>query len=61
MFRRVGWTPDQYQAWSDHALAEGSAFVVPSLWNGETIFRFCFINPLTTLADVQAILDSMAA
>jgi L-2,4-diaminobutyrate decarboxylase len=59
MFRRVGWSPDEYQAWSDRALAEGRAFVVPSLWDGETILRFCFINPLTTLADVESIIDSM--
>jgi L-2,4-diaminobutyrate decarboxylase len=61
MFRRVEWEPADYQAWSDRALAEGKAFVVPSTWQGDTIFRFCFINPRTTLDDVRSILDSMLA
>ena len=60
MFRRVGWTPAEYQAWSDRALAEEIGFVVPSSWHGETVLRFCFVNPLTTADDVRDILDSLA-
>ncbi len=59
VFRRVGWTPDQYQEWTDRALADQLAFVVPSSWNGETVFRFCFVNPRTTIDEVTAILASM--
>ena len=59
IFRRVGWTPAQYEAWSDKLLADGTAFVVPSAWNGETVLRFCFINPRTTFADVELIIDSL--
>ncbi len=59
LFRRVGWSPIEYQAWSDSALLSGEAFVVPTAWNGETVLRFCFVNPLTTVEQVGAILDSM--
>jgi len=60
MFRRIGWTRADYGAWSDKALYDGVAFVVPSSWDGETVLRFCFVNPLTTMDDVQVILDSLA-
>jgi glutamate/tyrosine decarboxylase-like PLP-dependent enzyme len=60
LFRRLGWAAHDYQAWSDRILADGTAFVVPTKWAGETVARFCFVNPNTTLDDVRAILDSMA-
>ena len=59
MFRRLGWTPAQYQSWSDKALLSGDAFVVPTSWNGETVLRLCFVNPLTTVTHVAEILDSL--
>jgi glutamate/tyrosine decarboxylase-like PLP-dependent enzyme len=60
LFRRLGWSPEQYQQWSDDLLASGLAFVVPTVYNGETVLRFCFVNPLTTSDDVQLILDALA-
>ena len=60
MFRRVGWTPEQYQAWSDRMLDEQVAFVVPSSWQGDTILRYCIVNPRTTVADIALIIDSLA-
>lgn len=60
VFRRIGWSPADYQAWSDRALADEIGFVVPSAFQGETVLRFCFVNPLTTLDDVRLLLDSMA-
>jgi len=60
LFRRIGWTPAQYQAWSDKTLLSGDAFVVPTAWNGETVLRFCFVNPLTTVEQVGEILDSLS-
>jgi glutamate/tyrosine decarboxylase-like PLP-dependent enzyme len=60
LFRRLGWTPEQYQAWSDAALAEGSAFVVPTSWDGETVLRLCIVNPRTTVDDIRSIIDSLA-
>lgn len=59
LFRRSGWNAAQCQAWSDKALADGLAFVMPTVYAGETVFRFCFINPTTTVDDITTILDAM--
>ena len=59
LFRRVGWSPAEYQAWSDALLVAGTAFVVPTAWAGETVLRLCIVNPRTTIDDVQLILDSL--
>lgn len=60
VFRRVGWQPSDYQAWSDKMLEEEFAFVVPTTHDGETLARFAIVNPETTEADIDAILDTMA-
>jgi glutamate/tyrosine decarboxylase-like PLP-dependent enzyme len=59
VFRRIGWTASDYAAWSDAQLADGVAFVVPSAWDGETVLRYCVVNPLTSVDDIAAILDSL--
>ena len=59
VFRRPGWTPAQYQAWSDRELAAGRAFVTPTSWAGETVLRICIVNPLTTVDDIRAIVESL--
>jgi glutamate/tyrosine decarboxylase-like PLP-dependent enzyme len=59
VLRRIGWSPVDYRRWSDRMLDEGLAFAVPTTWAGETVLRFCFVNPLTTLDDVQLVLDSL--
>ena len=41
-------------------LDAGTAFVTPTSWNGEVVLRLCIINPLTSVADVQIIVDSLA-
>ena len=60
LFRRIGWRHDEYERWSAQALADGLTLTMPSSWDGETVLRFCFVNPRTTVADVEAILASMA-
>ncbi len=59
LFRRVGWTRDQMQAWSDRMLATGFALVTPTTWADESVFRFCFVNPRTTVNDIEQILDAL--
>lgn len=63
LFRRKGWNPEQYRDWTYKNHREGIALVTPTKWktNGvyETISRFCFINPDTTEADIDMILDTM--
>ena len=60
VFRRLGWTPADYQAWTDRLLTADFAFVVPTSFRGETLTRFAVVNPHTTKEDVTAILDTMA-
>lgn len=59
VFRRKGWTPDEYQAWSTQLMDEGLAFVTPTKHEGETVLRFCIVNPRTTLDDIKLILDTL--
>ena len=58
--RRVGWTADDYRAWSARNVEDGLALVTPTELNGEIITRICILNPRTTVEDVAAILDTMA-
>ena len=60
VFRRVGWSAADYREWSDRMLADEFAFVVPTTHEGETLARFAVVNPATTEADIDAILDTMA-
>jgi L-2,4-diaminobutyrate decarboxylase len=60
IFRRVGWTPEEYHAWSARLLAEGYAFVTPTVHMGETCTRFAIVNPRTTVSDLTGILATMA-
>lgn len=60
VFRRLRWSPADYQEWSDRMLADEFAFVVPTSHDGETLARFAIVNPATTEADISAILDTMA-
>lgn len=59
VFRRPGWSTEQYFAWSDAQLAAQRSFVVPTSWHGETVLRYCVVNPLTTVDDLAEILASM--
>lgn len=59
LFRRLGWAAADYERWSDEALARGLTLTVPTTWQGETVLRFCFVNPRTELDDVRMILASL--
>jgi glutamate/tyrosine decarboxylase-like PLP-dependent enzyme len=60
VLRRTGWEPADYTAWTERLLGEGIAFVTPTTFAGETVTRFAIVNPRTTIADISAILDTMA-
>ncbi len=64
IFRRKGWSPEQYRQWTYKNHKEGFALVVPTKWKSgdefETVTRFCFINPDTTRGDIRDILATMA-
>jgi aromatic-L-amino-acid decarboxylase len=59
LFRRKGWTPADYNAWSRRLLAGQVAFVTPTSWEGETVARFAFLHPGTTAQMVEEILDTV--
>ena len=48
-----------YRDWTYKNHREGFALVTPTTWNGETVVRFCFINPDTTEKDIDMILDTL--
>ncbi len=60
LFRRLGWSPAQYNAWSAKLLDDQIAFVTPTVWQGETVARFCFLHPEADAAMITEILDTMA-
>lgn len=64
LFRRIGWTPNDYRDWTYKNHKDGFALVTPTKWKTgatyETVSRFCFINPDTTEEDIRAILETMA-
>ena len=59
LFRRRGWTEPHYNAWSQKLLADQIGFVTPTKWNGETVARFAFLHPETTVEIVEEILATM--
>ena len=59
LVRRRGWGRAEYGEWSTQAWQRGLAFVTPTLHKGETVLRLCFVNPLTTRADVDLVLEDL--
>jgi glutamate/tyrosine decarboxylase-like PLP-dependent enzyme len=60
LFRRVGWSGEDYLRMCRDLMRGQVAFVMPTSWEGEKVMRFCFINPRTTMDHVRPILDAMA-
>jgi aromatic-L-amino-acid decarboxylase len=58
--RRPGWTKLDYDAWSARLLHDQIGFVTSTSWEGETVARFAFLHPNTTLEMVDEMLSSMA-
>jgi len=59
LFRRKGWTAQDYAAWGERLLLEQQAFVTPSAWQGETVGRLVFLHPGTTDAMVTELIASL--
>ncbi|HXQ58554.1 MAG TPA: pyridoxal-dependent decarboxylase, partial [Acidimicrobiales bacterium] len=59
LFRRLGWEPADYHHWSRELLASQVGFVTPTAWQGETVARFAFLHPDTTVEMVDEILATM--
>ena len=59
VFERVGWERSDYTRWSARILEEQIGFVTPTMHNGKVCTRFAVVNPSTTVADLELIVDSM--
>jgi glutamate/tyrosine decarboxylase-like PLP-dependent enzyme len=59
LFRRLGWAKLDYDAWSARLLHDQIGFVTPTTWEGETVARFAFLHPDTTVGMIDEILASM--
>ncbi|MGI9577397.1 MAG: pyridoxal phosphate-dependent decarboxylase family protein [Microthrixaceae bacterium] len=59
VFRRIGWDHDQYLSWSRRTIAAGTAVLLPTTWNGETVLRMCIVNPQTTIGDIKAVVEAL--
>lgn len=60
LFTVDGWDDARYHAWSRSRAKAGVALIVPTRWRGETCYRVCLVNPLTSLEMLTDLLDDMA-
>ena len=60
LFRRPGWRKEDYDVWSARLLHDQVGFVTPTSWEGETVARFAFLHPNTTVEMIDEMLASMA-
>src|SRR6476659_4449026 len=56
LFRRLGWKPEDYDAWANRLHQDQVAFIPPTKWEGETVGRFAFLHPATSLDLVREVL-----
>lgn len=59
LYKRRGWSNDDYNRWSMQLVRDQVGFVTPTKWEGETVARLAFLHPNTTRVMVEEILDSM--
>ena len=56
LFRRLGWKAEDYDEWAQQLHEDEVAFIPPSKWEGETVGRFAFLHPGTSLDLVREVL-----
>ncbi|MGL5825416.1 MAG: pyridoxal phosphate-dependent decarboxylase family protein [Nocardioides sp.] len=56
LFRRTGWSASDYHTWAQGLHHDEIAFIPPTKWEGETVGRFAFLHPDTTLDIVREVL-----
>jgi glutamate/tyrosine decarboxylase-like PLP-dependent enzyme len=59
LFRRAGWSAQNYDKWSTDLLTQQIAFVTSSTWLGKTVGRLVFLHPGTTTAMVDEVLAAL--
>ena len=60
VFERVGWTAADYARWTARLLDEQVGFVTATTHANQVCTRFAIVNPETTVADLELLVDSMA-
>jgi glutamate/tyrosine decarboxylase-like PLP-dependent enzyme len=55
LFRRLGWKPEDYDTCARRLRQDQVAFIPPTKWEGETVGRFAFVHPTTTLELVREV------
>lgn len=55
LWRRKGWEAKDYRDLQDRLIQSQTAFVTPTSWQGETVGRFAFVHPGTTLEMVKEV------
>ena len=60
LFRRIGWAEANYVKWASDLLDRGVAFVLPTRWHGETVGRFVFLHPDTSIDLFDEVIAAMA-
>ncbi len=59
LWRRPGWSADDYADWSRRLLADQRAFIMPTTWRGETVARAVFLNPECPPEVIDDVIASM--
>jgi glutamate/tyrosine decarboxylase-like PLP-dependent enzyme len=55
LWRRKGWEAKDYRDLQDRLIQSQTAFVTPTSWQGETVGRFAFVHPGTTIEMVKEV------
>lgn len=55
LWRRKGWEAKDYRDLQDRLIESQTAFVTPTSWQGETVGRFAFVHPGTTIEMVKEV------
>jgi aromatic-L-amino-acid/L-tryptophan decarboxylase len=56
LFRRLGWKAEDYDSWAQQLHRDEIAFIPPSKWDGDTVGRFAFLHPDTSMDVVREVL-----
>lgn len=59
VFRRTGWGPDEYRAWSGAMLRDQRVFVLPTTYHGEFMLRAVYLHPECGPEVTDEIVDSL--
>lgn len=59
LFRAKDMSEPQMEAWSEVHRRSGALLCLPTRWQGEMVFRLCFVNPLTDADEVLTVLETL--